>query len=223
MAFFWRKPTQGSFWGPKYTSCILYLVSLVSCKLAAGALIKPINYIINQSLESGIFPSKWKIAQLIPLFKGKGTCPFNPPNYLPILILSVVSKLTERAVQHQLIDFMDRTHQLNRNHHAYWKHHSTVTAMIQMTDRIFTATDSNHITTLLTIDKSAAFDCVPHDQLIKKMSLYNFSNDIKMVHKLFIWSQSICDSKFQELSHVLSVVWCPSGLGAGPINVHIVH
>ena len=24
--FFWRKPTQGSFWGPKYTSCILYLV-----------------------------------------------------------------------------------------------------------------------------------------------------------------------------------------------------
>ena len=29
MAFFCRKPTQGSYWGPKYTSCILYLVNWV--------------------------------------------------------------------------------------------------------------------------------------------------------------------------------------------------
>ena len=189
-----------------------------SLKIASTNLLQPIQYIINQSLLSGVFPNKWKIAQLIPLHKGKGSCTFNPSNYRPISILPVVSKLAERAVQHQLINFMDQTSQLNRNHHAYRTHHSTITAVIQMTDRIFKATDNNLITTLLTIDESSAFDCVPHDLLLEKMTLYNFSGDTVKWFRSYLHGRSqyvSISGKHSSMSTVLSGV--PQGSVLGPL------
>ena len=66
-----------------------------SLKIAATSLILPITFIINQSIETETFPNQWKVAQLIPLHKGKGVCPFNPSNYRAIAILPVLSKLAE--------------------------------------------------------------------------------------------------------------------------------
>ena len=147
-------------------------------KLAATTLLQPIQFIVNQSLQTQIFPNQWKIAKLLPLHKGKGTCPFTPSNYRPISILPVVSKILEKAVQNQMIDFLNTTKQINSNHHAYRKKFSTTSAILQLTDRIYRATDRNLITTLLTIDESSAFDCVPHGILLQKMKLYNFSDEV---------------------------------------------
>ena len=144
-------------------------------KLAAVSLIQPIMFIINQSIESASFPNQWKIAKVIPLYKGKGNCPFDPLSYRPISILPVLSKIAERAVQSQMLSYLETTNQINRNHHAYRHHHSTTTAMIQLIDRIYTATDRKMITTLLTIDESSAFDCVSYTILLEKMKLYKFS------------------------------------------------
>ena len=55
--------------------------------------------------------------------------------------------MAEKVVQLQIMSFMNQTKQLNRNHHAYRQNHSTVSAMIQLTDRIYSATDTNSITT----------------------------------------------------------------------------
>ena len=149
-----------------------------SIKLAATTLLQPLQFIINQSLQTNIFPNQWKIAKLLPLHKGKGSCQYSPTNYRPISILPVVSKLVEKAVQGQMLQFLNSTNQLNRNHHAYRKNFSTTSAMLQLTDRIYRATDKNLITTLLTVDESSAFDCVPHGILIEKMRLYNFSEEV---------------------------------------------
>ena len=47
-------------------------------------------------------------------------------------------------------------------------------ALMQLADAILQATDDNLIATLVTIDKTAAFDCVNFDNLISKLKLYNF-------------------------------------------------
>ena len=60
----------------------------------------PLTVIINISLQSGVVPSEWKPARVIPLFK-KGKAD-NVDNYRPISVLPVVSKVLERAVHHQL-------------------------------------------------------------------------------------------------------------------------
>ena len=97
-----------------------------------------------------------------------------PSSYRPIALLSVISKITERAVQDQLVLYMTETGQLNLNHNAYLKNHSTTTTILQLLDQIYTATDDNMIATFMTIDESNAFESVDHRLLLEKMCLYNF-------------------------------------------------
>ena len=72
---------------------------------------------------------------------------------------------------------MDLSEQWNTNHHGYREGHSTLTTMLQMTDILYESTDLNMITAMITIDETSAFDCVPHDLLLRKMSMYNFHKD----------------------------------------------
>ena len=51
---------------------------------------------INQSLRTGIFPDKLKIAKVLPFFK-KGDASILD-NYRPISLLPVISKVYEKVV-----------------------------------------------------------------------------------------------------------------------------
>ena len=51
---------------------------------------------INQSLCTGIFPEKLKVAKVIPLYKKGDNHLFD--NYRPISLLSTVSKIFEKTV-----------------------------------------------------------------------------------------------------------------------------
>ena len=54
----------------------------------------PFTHIINLSFRSGVFPSDWKIAKILPLYKNGATDQFG--NYRPISILPVISKVVEK-------------------------------------------------------------------------------------------------------------------------------
>ena len=69
---------------------------------------------------------------------------------------------------------MEISGQLNHNLHGYRASHSTTTALLQLSDTILQATDSNLISTLITVDESAAFDCVNFENLLKKLEMYKF-------------------------------------------------
>ena len=66
-------------------------VSTKLLKHISPALIKPLNLIINQSLVTGIFPNKLKIAKVLPLFK-KGDKE-RMENYRPVSLLTSISKV----------------------------------------------------------------------------------------------------------------------------------
>ena len=61
---------------------------------------KPITLLINQSFKSGIFPTKLKIAKVIPIYK-KGD-PKLIENYRPISLLPTISIIFERVAYNQL-------------------------------------------------------------------------------------------------------------------------
>ena len=67
-------------------------------------LTKPLTIIINQSLKSGIFPDKLKIAKVIELYKIDD--PSVLGNYRPISLLPAISKLFERGLFNQIHDFL---------------------------------------------------------------------------------------------------------------------
>ena len=52
--------------------------------------------ILNQSLETGTFPERMKLAEVIPLYKNKATD--HLVNFWPISLLMTMSKVLEKKV-----------------------------------------------------------------------------------------------------------------------------
>ena len=149
-------------------------IDALALKHGAGSLHGPITHVINCSIAPSKFASRWKIGKLLPLYKGKGLPIQSPESFRPISLLPILGKITEWAVQPQLLNFMENSHQLNNNHHSYRKHHSTVTTMLQLSDSIFEGCNDNLISMVITLDQSSAFDIIEHKTLMRKLCLYNF-------------------------------------------------
>ena len=49
--------------------------------------------------------------------------------------------------------------------------------MLQLSNEIFEGCNRNEITTIVTLDQSAAFDVLAHETLMAKLKLYNFSQE----------------------------------------------
>ena len=64
---------------------------------------------------------KWKIGKIKPLLKSFDLDQYSPKSYRPICLLPTISKLTEKTVQTQLLEHLESTNQLHRDHHAYRK------------------------------------------------------------------------------------------------------
>ena len=137
----------------------------------------PIAHTINLSITNSKFPARWKIGKILPLHKGKGLSQLEPSSFCPISLLPTISKITERVLQIQIMDYMISSEQLNNNHHSYRAGHSTSTAMLQLSNMIFEGMNDNLITTLVTIDQSSAFNVINHRTLIRKLKIYNFSDE----------------------------------------------
>ena len=65
----------------------------------APEIAKPIAYLINLSILTGIIPQEWKEAKVTPIFKSDEKDDVN--NYRPISVLPLISKIMERTVQVQ--------------------------------------------------------------------------------------------------------------------------
>ena len=151
-------------------------IETFALKAAAVSLWQPIQFVINLSIESEIFPMKWKLGKIKPLLKNRDLDPLIPESFRPVCLLSPLSKLTEKAVQVQLLSYLETTQQLHRDHHAYREKLSTATTLLQVTDTIYCATDRNEMTATMTVDLSAAFDCVEHGLLLSKLKYYSISS-----------------------------------------------
>ena len=193
-------------------------IDALAIKHAAGILYKPLNYVINISISKQEFIPKWKIGKLLPLYKGKGLDKRDPNSYRPISLLPVVGKMIERSLQNQIMDYMIKTNQLNENLHAYRKSHSTTTAMLQLCNQIYEGCNQNKISTLMTLDQSAAFNCISHPILLEKLKLYNFSKET------LAWLESYLSARSQYVnigmensSYWLVTHGVPQGSVLGPI------
>ena len=90
---------------PTKNSCGYDDISSKLLKVIAPVIIKPLTLLINQVLNTGIFPDKLKIAKLIPIYK-KGD-PQLFENYRPISLLPTISKVLEKIIHKQLSSYFE--------------------------------------------------------------------------------------------------------------------
>ena len=86
---------------PSKNSCGLDGISSKLIKIIEPAIIKPLTLLINQVLNTGIFPDELKIAKVIPLFKKDD--PTLLKNYRPISLLSTIAKVMEKNYLYSVI------------------------------------------------------------------------------------------------------------------------
>ena len=185
-------------------------------KLAGTDLTPAITHIANLSLSQSYFPSTWKTAKVIPLFKKEDAT--LPKNYRPVSLLPVTSKILERVAYQQLVEYLEQNHLLHHSHHGFRKHHSTTTALLEMYSSWVEAYQEDKVTAVVLLDMSAAFDLVDKSILIEKLKLYGLDG------KSSSWMESYMSERSQrvyidgDLSEAMTVeVGVPQGSILGPI------
>jgi hypothetical protein len=150
-------------------SCVLDPMPTWLLKKFTEPLIPTITDIVNKSIQSSIFPSALKEARVTPLIKKPSLDRNVLKNYRPVSNLPFVSKILEKAVLMQLIDYMEANNLFCPVQSAYRAKHSTETALLKIQNDILLELDAGRGVILVLLDLSAAFDTIDHDILVSRL------------------------------------------------------
>ena len=92
-------------------------------KLIKDVIAPPLTIIINQMLNTGLFPDQLKISKVIPLFKKGDDKLFS--NYRPISLLSSISKIFEKVIFMQVSEYFENNNLIFNSQYGFRKKHST--------------------------------------------------------------------------------------------------
>lgn len=145
-------------------------VSMRVIKHCSAEILEPLTHLVNTSLETGIFPTSCKIAKVRPIFKKGDSQDKN--NYRPISLLPAVSKLIERSVCEQLVEYLESEEILTNKQYGFRKGKSTKMALIDFVNECIDAMEGGETVVGCFADLSKAFDCVSIPLLIKKLDKY---------------------------------------------------
>ena len=150
-------------------------ILIISSKLMKDALpvlSVELTHIINESISQRSFPDKWALGLVTPIPKGGD--PYDPNNWRPITILPIPSKIMERALHYQIINYFENNNYLHHNQHGFRKNVSTATAIFRLTMDLFEAFDSGLSSSCVFVDYRKAFETLDHDLLLLKLRKYGF-------------------------------------------------
>ena len=138
-------------------------------KPVVDIILKPLVYIINMSINSDEVPSRLKISRVHPIYKNGNRS--HMTNYRPISVLPITAKILEKLVFNQLYTYFNDNYIINVNQSGFRPGHSTLTALLKVTEDWLHSMDLGKIIGMATIDLRKAFDTVDHSILIDKLRL----------------------------------------------------
>ena len=138
--------------------------------------------IFQKSLDTGVLPSHWRIANICPIYK-KGDRS-NANNYRPVSLTSITCKLLEHVISTNIMHHLDTYGILSNRQHAFRKKRSCTTQLCSVLDDWTKALDMGSQIDIFILDFAKAFDKVPHERLKSKLHRCGINN------KLLLWVDS---------------------------------
>lgn len=136
-------------------------------KEACNILKYPLCKLFNLSLETGIFPSNWKIANVTPVFKKDS--PSDYKNYRPISLISVLGKVMERCIYKHIHNYLVEHSIISSHQSGFTPGDSAINQLINITNEFGKALDQGKEIRVIFCDISKAFDRVWHKGLLRKL------------------------------------------------------
>lgn len=151
-----------------------------------GYIADPLCHILNLSVETATMPLKWKIARIIPVYKS-GSKKL-PENFRPISVLPILSKLLEKNIHMQYMDFLEEEQLLSDYQFGYRSRRSTSLAATLFVDNVRNEVDKGNLVGAVFIDLRKAFDTLSHGVLLTKLRAYGVQGmqRISMVYRLSV-------------------------------------
>jgi hypothetical protein len=200
-------------------SCDLDPIPTFILKELLCTLLPFLTAMCNASILEGQLPQAQKHAIVTPLLKKSSLDPSDLKNYRPVSNLTFVSKIVEKLISEQLIAYLQSNDLMPRLQSAYRRHHSTETALLRVISDLLRAVDNRRVTLLGLLDLSAAFDCVDHEILLRRLNIAFGIDGLALQ-----WIESFLTERTQQISyngHLSSVgsLLCgvPQGSVLGPL------
>ena len=188
-------------------------------KIAVDQLAPILAFIINLSIQTLTFPSIWKWHKVIPLLKVSTADPLLPKSYRPVALLPIMSKIMEKAIFNQLVQYLETNDLIHPNLHGSRPGHSTATALTQLYDTWVEEVEEGKMVGVLLCDQSAAFDLCDHYLLIEKMKLMGVEEDTVGWFRSYLSGRRQSCTVDGQVSAALNIPSCgvPQGSIGGPI------
>ena len=197
-------------------SCGWDSISTKLLKQIVSGISKPLTILINQVLNTGIFPDKLKIAKIIPIFFKDDQN--NIINYRPISLLPTISKILEKIIANQLSSYLEDMKILSSSQYGFRVGHSTECAAIDLIDKITIQMDNNMIPFSIFLDLSKAFDTIDHAILLDKLKHYGINGNYIQLFESYLSNRhqyvEIDNIKYNTLRMTTGV---PQGSILGPL------
>jgi hypothetical protein len=160
---------------PPKTSCGIDGMSMRFIKEIKNCILRPLCSIINQSLNTGIFPNKLKVAKIVPVYKNGDNTYIE--NYRPISVLPVLSKIFEKVMLIQLNVHFNSLNLLFSSQYGFREKHSTEFAAMENIDKIIESLEDRKAPLNIFLDLSKAFDTLDHNIMLHKLYHYGITGN----------------------------------------------
>ena len=176
----------------------------------------PLYLIFTKSVSSMEVPLLWKLANVMPLFKGGVHS--SPSNYRPISMTSVCSKTLERLIVSRLYDYLNVNNLLSAFQFGFRAGLSVTDQLLLAYDYVSAHMDQGNDVDVLYFDYRKAFDVVNHKVLLTKLSLIGICNPLLGWIKDFLTGRKMKVVVHGSSSRTVDVTsGVPQGSVIGPV------